>query len=84
MGADHYQVLPVDWHNLTQRADTTTNYQILPGDRVFIAEDRWMAMNDGLSKFTAPWQRAFGGILTGTYTVRAIKFFGTAGAGGGI
>jgi polysaccharide export outer membrane protein len=33
------QVLPVDWNAITQRADTATNYQLLPGDRLFIRKD---------------------------------------------
>src|SRR5439155_187221 len=35
-GAGH-QVLPVDWRALTECADTSTNYQLMPGDRVFVA-----------------------------------------------
>jgi polysaccharide export outer membrane protein len=83
-GTGHYHILPVDWHALTQQADTTTNYQILPGDRLFVAEDKWMAINDRLAKFTAPFQRMFGTTLMGTYTARTIKFFGNASLGGGI
>jgi polysaccharide export outer membrane protein len=30
------QILPVDWKGITQRGQTRTNYQILPGDRVYI------------------------------------------------
>ncbi|MEI8371883.1 MAG: polysaccharide biosynthesis/export family protein [Planctomycetota bacterium] len=33
------QILPIDRNALTQGADMTTNYQILPGDRLFIADD---------------------------------------------
>ena len=31
------QVLPVDWDKIKRGESPTTNYQILPGDRVFIA-----------------------------------------------
>jgi RNA polymerase sigma factor (sigma-70 family) len=31
------QVLPVDWKAITERGETSTNYQILPGDRVIIS-----------------------------------------------
>src|SRR5206468_5629499 len=41
------QTLPVDWCGITQRGETATNYQILPGDRIYVqsnplvrAEDR--------------------------------------------
>lgn len=30
------QILPVDWAGISQRGHTNTNYQILPGDRVYI------------------------------------------------
>src|SRR4029079_12102516 len=32
------QILPVDWPAVTQRGDTTTNYQLMPGDRLFVSE----------------------------------------------
>ena len=34
------QILPVSWDAITRGATTATNYQILPGDRVYIAEDK--------------------------------------------
>jgi polysaccharide export outer membrane protein len=33
------QELPVDWNAITHEGVTTTNYQILPGDRIFIASN---------------------------------------------
>jgi protein involved in polysaccharide export with SLBB domain len=29
-------VLPVCWNNIVQLGDTTTNYQLMPGDRIFV------------------------------------------------
>lgn len=37
-GAD--QTLPVDWKGITSNGDTRTNYQLLPGDRVFIKPEK--------------------------------------------
>ncbi len=54
------QVLPVDYDGITQRGATATNYQILPGDRIFIAGDSLIAMNNLLGKQTAPVERALG------------------------
>jgi polysaccharide export outer membrane protein len=31
-------ILLVDWHKITEEADTASNYQVLPGDRIFIAD----------------------------------------------
>jgi protein involved in polysaccharide export with SLBB domain len=32
-------VLPIDWAGITRRGATETNYQIFPGDRLFIADE---------------------------------------------
>ena len=82
-GSSYDQVLPVDWKALAQRGDTATNYQLLPGDRVFIAQDRLMATTNALGKVSAPMMRIFGPTMMGTFTAKTIKFFGT-GTGGGI
>jgi polysaccharide export outer membrane protein len=34
------QLLPVDWVSITRRGEMQTNYQLLPGDRLFIKADR--------------------------------------------
>ena len=36
-GVGSEQILPVDWKDISRVAATMTNYQILPGDRVFIS-----------------------------------------------
>lgn len=82
-GSGYDQVLPVDWKAMSQRGDTSTNYQILPGDRVFIAEDRLMATSGVLGKVSSPLMRVFGTTMMGTFTAKTIKFFGS-GSGGGI
>ncbi|HEX7445939.1 MAG TPA: polysaccharide biosynthesis/export family protein [Pirellulales bacterium] len=88
MGAGCHQILPVDWYAITTRADTATNYQLMPGDRLFVAHDRLVAIDTALSKFTAPFDRMFGATLLGTNTVKSIKFFGRftglGGLGGGF
>src|SRR5678815_5744860 len=38
-GTEECQILPVDWPGVSALATTNTNYQIFPGDRIFIAED---------------------------------------------
>jgi polysaccharide export outer membrane protein len=70
------QILPVDWTAITRRGDGTTNYQIFPGDRVFIAEDRVIAATGYIGKITAPFQRVFGFVNLGTQTLNAIERFG--------
>jgi polysaccharide biosynthesis/export protein len=74
-GSGCHQILPVDWYLLTSRGDPGTNYQLMPGDRLFVAEDRLVALDTALSKFTAPFDRMFGSVLLGTNSVKSIKFF---------
>ena len=38
------QILPVNWQDISQGASTATNYQIMPGDRLFIAQDPYRAL----------------------------------------
>jgi polysaccharide biosynthesis/export protein len=75
------QVLPVKWNDITAQASANTNYQILPGDRVFIAEDRLIAFDTGLAKLTAPLERIMGFSLLGVGTVT--RFSGPVLRGGG-
>jgi polysaccharide export outer membrane protein len=75
------QVLPVDWFAVTERAEPHTNYQIMPGDRVFIAEDKLVAFDTQIAKFTAPLERIMGFVLLGTGT--ATRLSGKVLEGGG-
>jgi polysaccharide biosynthesis/export protein len=75
------QVLPVKWEDITAQASACTNYQILPGDRVFIAEDKLVAFDIGLAKVTAPLERIMGFSLLGVGT--ATRFSGPVLKGGG-
>jgi polysaccharide export outer membrane protein len=63
------QILPVDWDGITGQAAVATNYQVLPGDRIFIAEDQRVAFDTGLAKLLAPIERVMGFTILGTATV---------------
>lgn len=67
------QILPVDWYALTKRGSAETNYQILPGDRVFVAEDRLVAFDTHIAKLTSPLERIMGFTLLGTGTVTRLS-----------
>jgi polysaccharide export outer membrane protein len=77
------QILPVDWCAITEQAATTTNYQLLPGDRLFVAEDKLVALDTGLGKIIAPMERVFGVTLLGTSTVRSVRNIKSSSNGGG-
>jgi protein involved in polysaccharide export with SLBB domain len=79
-------ILPVDWQEITKGGATATNYQILPGDRVFIAQDNLIALDSALNRVIAPIERLFGVTLLSTQTVQTINRFplGISGIGGGF
>ncbi|MFO0911790.1 MAG: polysaccharide biosynthesis/export family protein [Pirellulales bacterium] len=68
-----HQVMPVDWYGVTQLGDTETNYQVLPGDRVYIAADKLIRFDTRLALMTAPLERLFGFTLLGTGTVTRLS-----------
>jgi polysaccharide export outer membrane protein len=75
-GVGHEQMLPVDYCAIVSGAATTTNYQLMPGDRLFIAEDKLLRLNNAIAKLTAPGEQVFGFTLLGANTVRMFSFFG--------
>ena len=66
-------VLPVDWKAITQAGNTTTNYQLLPGDRIYISSDCLITAYNYLDKILAPIERVFGVTLLGTTTVQSFR-----------
>ena len=69
------QILPVDWQAITKGASTGTNYQLLPGDRIFIAEDRMIALGSFVNKMINPVERVFGFSLLGAQTIQFMQRF---------
>jgi len=72
-------VLPVDWKAITQAGNTTTNYQLLPGDRIYISSDCLITAYNYLDKVLAPIERVFGVILLGNTTVQSFRNGATNG-----
>lgn len=77
------QILPVDWLAVTQRGDIKTNYQVLPGDRLYVSEDKLVAFDTTIGKVFAPLERILGVTLLGSQTVSRLVFFDRGGQGGG-
>ena len=78
------QLLPVDWLAVTQRGDTSTNYQILPGDRLYVSEDKLVALDTALGKFVSPIERILGVTLLATSASQRVAFWKRDGGRGGI
>ena len=70
------QILPINWEEISRGASTATNYQIMPGDRLFIAEDRFTRIDSTVGKLTRPFERIFGFISLGTSMANRIARFG--------
>jgi len=72
-GCSTDQVLPVKWNAIVQGAQTETNYQIFPGDRIYVKADKLIAMDTAVAKFTAPLERVLGFTLLGNGTVQTLR-----------
>jgi protein involved in polysaccharide export with SLBB domain len=70
--------LPVDWIGITKRGEGATNWQLMPGDRIYVQADGFYATDRWLAKVLAPVERVFGAVLLGSQTVNSIKS-GTVG-----
>lgn len=79
------QVLPVNWRDITRGGSTETNYQVLPGDRIFISEDRLVATEVILDRLIRPFERVFSVTALGAQTIQNLQRFpeGEPRAGGG-
>jgi polysaccharide export outer membrane protein len=82
------QVLPVDLIGITEKGVTATNYQLLPGDRVFVQADRLITLDNTFAKITTPLERLFGVTLLGSSVFKSLGWTtfqngnGTGGFGG--
>lgn len=76
------QILPVDWKGITRRGHTRTNYQILPGDRVFVMGNPMTKFDTLLGRTTAPFERAAGTSLLGFSTFKTFETSGNFLNGG--
>lgn len=77
-----WQILPVDWVGITQHGVTYTNYQIMPGDRIYVKAQRLVTIDRTLARVLSPIERVFGVTLLGSNTVnniagRGLGFGGT-------
>ena len=71
--SDRFKRLPVDWNGIVRRGRAVTNYQILPGDRIYIQADSLVTVDNFLAKVISPVERVFGITLLGSTTVRSFQ-----------
>jgi polysaccharide export outer membrane protein len=70
-----FQVLPVDWNGIVRGGKAGTNYQIMPGDRVFIEQDHLLGVEATIVRLTAPVQKIFEFTLFGADTIQNMQRF---------
>ncbi len=75
-GACCAQTLPVNLSAIQQAGDTTTNYQIMPGDRLFVYRDPIVRTTVFINRLAAPFQTVLNSILTYSFTARSVKSIG--------
>jgi polysaccharide export outer membrane protein len=78
------QILPVDWQAIVQGGATTTNYQLFPGDRVYLQSDPFICLDNTLAKILAPIERVLGFTLFTTSTIQSFRNNNGNGNGTGV
>ena len=66
-------VLPVDWVGISKFGKTETNYQLFPGDRLYVRGNALIAADNRLAQFLAPIERILGVTLLGGTAVNSIQ-----------
>jgi polysaccharide export outer membrane protein len=81
------QILPVDWCAITKRGRTETNYQLFPGDRIYVDSDPLVTVDVRLARILSPLERLFGVTILGEGATSALGWtsphFGTTGTATG-
>lgn len=67
------QMLPVDWKAISTGASTATNYQLLPNDRLVIAQDNFITTTNFISRIMGPIERICGVASFGASTIRNLR-----------
>lgn len=85
-GACCEQLLPVNLAAITSGGDPTTNYQLMPGDRIVVYRDPIVRGTIFLDRLAAPFQTVLQSIMQSSFTIRAVQFagIGVNGLGGGV
>jgi polysaccharide export outer membrane protein len=76
------KILPVDWIGVAKCGSSETNYQLFPGDRVYVDSCSLIKADSFLAKLYSPVLRTFGVTLLGAATVNTIKSGSSSGLGG--
>lgn len=77
------QVLPINVAAIIQTGDTTTNYQLMPGDRIYVYRDPIVRATIFIDRLAAPFNTVLSSILQYAYAGRFLQYL-NGGVGGGL
>jgi len=72
-GASKPTLLPVNLAAIVNEGDSTTNYQIMPGDRLMVYRDPIVRTTVFLDRLAAPFNSVLNSILQYSFTARSVK-----------
>jgi polysaccharide export outer membrane protein len=83
------QIFPVNWPAISMGGSPETNYQILPGDRLYVQSNPLMKTQNRLMQVLLPIETMLGFTLLGNATVAGVEgtvleFKGQSGGGAGL
>jgi polysaccharide export outer membrane protein len=82
-GACCQQVLPVNLAAIVSGGDSTTNYQIMPGDRLMVYRDPIVRTTIFIDRLAAPFQTVVNSVLQYSFAARSAKSINVPIFGGG-
>src|SRR5208283_1752757 len=72
-GACCEQVLPVNLSAIMSGGDSTTNYQLMPGDRIVVYRDPIVRTTIFIDRLAAPFQTVLNSMLQFSFTARSLQ-----------
>lgn len=72
-GSAEPQLLPINLAAIIQEGDTTTNYQLMPGDRIFVYRDPLVRLTIFVDRLAAPFNTVMSSILQYSFAIRNAK-----------
>ena len=72
-GASCEQLLPVNYAAIINAGDTTTNYQMMPGDRLVVYRDPIVRTTVFIDRIAAPFNSVLNTIFQYSFTARGVK-----------
>jgi polysaccharide export outer membrane protein len=82
-GSSGEQVLPVNLAAIISGGDPTTNYQLMPGDRIVVYRDPIVRATLFIDRLAAPFQTVLNSMLQYSFTARSVKSISIPIFGGG-